>query len=75
MSRKRKDAVSLYVAGMYYSTISAAAIETGITAVGIWKALKRSGGFPVVIKRVLVVTECWVTSRLYEIRVILGYEC
>ena len=42
----------------------AAQIETDISGVWMWKMLKASGDFPVVIKRQMVATERWVKRRI-----------
>jgi hypothetical protein len=43
-------------------------IETDISGVWIWKMLKASGGFPVVIKRQMVTTERWVKYRVHNLQ-------
>jgi hypothetical protein len=54
----------IFVAGIRYRSIFEAAIETDISSVWICKMLKASGGFPVLIKRTMVVTERWIYQRL-----------
>lgn len=54
----------IFIAGIRYKSIFEAQIETDISGVWIWKMLKASGGFPVVIKRQMVATECWIKRRI-----------
>jgi hypothetical protein len=54
----------IFVAGVRYKSIFEAWIETGISNVWIWKMLKASGGFPVVIRRQMVAPEHWVKRRV-----------
>ncbi|MDR0663655.1 MAG: hypothetical protein LBF80_06220 [Spirochaetaceae bacterium] len=42
----------------------AAAIETEISHVWMYKMFKSSGGYPVLIKRQMVATESWVRARV-----------
>jgi hypothetical protein len=57
-------ACPLFVAGVRYKSIFEASIETDISSVWIFKTLRLSGGFPVLIKRHMVATEHWVNSRV-----------
>jgi len=61
----RRGPVPLFVAGIYYPQISMVADVDGggISAVSIWKALKKSRGFPVIVRKALVATERWVVNR------------
>jgi hypothetical protein len=54
----------IFIAGIRYKSIFEAQIETDISGVWIWKMLKASGGFPVVIKRQMVATENWIKRRI-----------
>jgi hypothetical protein len=71
-----KSAHPVFIAGIKYSSLFQADIDSGIRAASIWKAMRRSGGGPVQItpingttkiitnrKSVLVVMEAWVTTR------------
>jgi hypothetical protein len=54
----------VFVAGVRYKSIFEAWIETGISNVWIWKMLKASDGFPVVIRRQMVAPEHRVKRRV-----------
>jgi hypothetical protein len=54
----------VYIAGIRYRSMFNAALESGISSVWIWKMLKVSDGFPVLIKRRMVATESWVRGRV-----------
>jgi hypothetical protein len=58
----------LFIAGIRYKSIFEAAIETNISSVWIFKMLKASGGFPVLIKRRMVATERWVRGRVKALK-------
>lgn len=58
----------VFIAGIRYKSIFEAMIETDISGVWMWKMLKASGGFPVVIKRQMVATERWVKRRVHNLR-------
>jgi hypothetical protein len=58
-----KTAHPVFIAGIKYSSLFEADLDSGIRAVSIWKGLKRSGGGPVQIRKALVVMEAWVTFR------------
>ena len=63
--------IPLFVGGIWYSQISHVADPSnggGISAVSIWKALKKSKGFPVIVRNALVATEHWVTDRRFMTR-------
>jgi hypothetical protein len=51
-----------------YKSIFEASIETDISSVWIFKTLKASGGFPVMIKRQMVATEHWVRGRVRALK-------
>jgi hypothetical protein len=53
----------VFIAGIRYRSVFAASVEAGISEVWILKTLKSSGGFPVVIKRLMVATEKWARER------------
>lgn len=65
-----RGAIPLYVAGIRYPQISLVAGPDGegISAVSIWKALKKSNGFPVIVRRALVATEYWLVGRRSAVR-------
>jgi hypothetical protein len=63
----RSPAHPVYVAGIKYRSLFHADIDSGIRSVSIWKALKKSGGEPVLIRRALVVSEAWVICRVAAI--------
>lgn len=54
----------VFVAGVRYKSMFAAAIETEISHVWICKMLKASRGYPVLIKRQMVATERWARARV-----------
>jgi hypothetical protein len=58
----------VFIAGIRYKSIFEAMIETDISAVWIWKMLKASGGFPVVIKQQMVATEHWIKHRINNLQ-------
>jgi hypothetical protein len=60
--------VPVFIAGIKYHSLFEAGIESGISSVGLWKALKKTSGGPVVIKKSFVVLESWVYARIEEIR-------
>ena len=70
MTAPRRGAVPLFVAGIWYPQISKVVGPDGegISPVSIWKALKKSQGFPVIVRKALVATEHWVLGRRYTIR-------
>jgi hypothetical protein len=53
----------VFIAGIKYPSLFDADLDSGIRSVSIWKALKRSGGYPVRVRGVLVALESWVSSR------------
>lgn len=55
--------VQLYISGRHYDSRFNAGIESGLSAVGIWKGLKRSNGDPVLIKNQIVITESWLNKQ------------
>jgi hypothetical protein len=58
----------VFVAGIRYRSVFEASIETDISGVWIWKTLKASDGFPVLIKRQMVATEQWVHGRVKALK-------
>ena len=70
VSVPRRGPIPIYVAGIWYPQISEVAEPEGggISAVSIWKALKKSGGFPVIVRKALVATERWVMDRRSDVR-------
>jgi len=60
----------VFVAGFRYGQISQIIYPDGegISAVSIWKALKKSEGFPVIVRKALVATENWIVDRRSSIR-------
>ncbi|GHV79162.1 hypothetical protein AGMMS49944_09530 [Spirochaetia bacterium] len=54
----------VFVAGIKYPSLFDADLDSGIRSVSIWKALKKSGGYPVQIRKALVIMESWVLSRI-----------
>jgi hypothetical protein len=58
------SAQPIFIAGVRYKSMFLAAIETDISTVWIYKMLKASRGFPVLIKRHMVATERWVQERV-----------
>jgi hypothetical protein len=54
----------VFVAGFKYPSLFDADLDSGIRSVSIWKALKKSGGYPVQIRKALVVMESWVSNRI-----------
>jgi len=59
----------VFVAGIKYISLFEASVETSISNVSFYKALKKSGGEPCKIKRNVVVLESWVTNRTKGIAV------
>jgi hypothetical protein len=58
----------VFIAGIKYRSLFDADLDSGIRSVSIWKALKKSGGGPVMIRGVLVVLESWVNGRIETIK-------
>jgi len=54
----------VFVAGIKYSSLFEASIETAISNVSLFKALKKSNGDPCKIKKNIVVLETWVINRI-----------
>lgn len=63
----RSPAHPVYVAGIKYRSLFDANLDSGIRSVSIWKALKKSGGEPVLIRNTLVVLEAWIVCRVAAI--------
>ena len=59
----------VFVAGIKYVSLFEASVETSISNVSFYKALKKSGGEPCKIKRNVVVLESWVINRMERIAV------
>ena len=59
----------VFVAGIKYISLFEASVETSISSVSFYKALKKSGGEPCKIKRNVVVLESWVINRMERIAV------
>jgi hypothetical protein len=57
----------IYVGGIRFKSTFVAGIENDISPVWIFKMLKASNGYPVLIKHTMVATERWVKSRIYQI--------
>lgn len=70
MQSSHRGPIPLFVAGIWYPQISLVAdIDGGgISGVSIWKALKKSGGFPVIVRKALVATEYWILNRRCLVR-------
>jgi hypothetical protein len=66
--RKTGRPFPVFIAGIHYRSVFEASIETGISGVWILKSLKSSGGFPVVIRRLMVVAEHWVNKTVRTVR-------
>jgi hypothetical protein len=64
----KTNPASVYIAGIKYRSLFDADLDSGIRSVSIWKALKRNGGGPVMIRGELVVLETWVNTRIKIIR-------
>ena len=54
----------VFVAGIKYPSLFEASIETSISNVAFFKALKKSRGDPCKIKKNIVVLEAWVINRV-----------
>jgi hypothetical protein len=54
----------VFVAGIKYRSIDAAAIETGISFQWLYENLKESDGAPVVVKNQCAVLDFWVQKRI-----------
>ena len=54
----------VFIGGVRYHSVFEAAFETDISTVWISKKLKASCGYPVLIKRHMVVTENWGLQRI-----------
>jgi hypothetical protein len=64
----KTNPASVYIAGIKYQSLFEADINSGIRSVSIWKALKKSGGGPVMIRGEMVVLETWVKTRIEVIK-------
>lgn len=63
-----KTAIPVFVGGIKYPSLFDASFDSGIHSVSIWKAVKRQGGGPVLIRKTLVVMESWVTGRTKNVK-------
>jgi hypothetical protein len=64
----RANPAAVFIAGIKYRSLFDADLDSGIRSVSIWKALKKSGGGPVMIREEMVVLEAWVNTRIEFIR-------
>jgi hypothetical protein len=64
----KTNPAAVFIAGIKYRSLFEADLDSGIRSVSIWKALKRSGGGPVMIRGEMVVLEAWITARIEFIR-------
>jgi hypothetical protein len=58
----------VFIAGIKYRSLFDADLDSGIRSVSIWKALKKSGGGPVMIRGEMVVLENWINTRIEVIK-------
>jgi hypothetical protein len=58
----------VFIAGIKYPSLFDADLDSGMRSVSIWKALKKSGGYPVQIREALVVLDSWVYARIKSIK-------
>jgi hypothetical protein len=63
-----KTANPVFVGGIKYPSLFDASYDSGIRSVSIWKAVKRQGGGPALIRGTLVVMESWVTGRTKNVK-------
>lgn len=70
MKRGKKEAV--YINGIFYKSFFFACTETGISSVGVWKALKKTNGNPTVIKKNFLTTESWIFQRKATLKMRYG---
>ena len=63
-----KTANPVFVGGIKYPSLFDASFDSGIRSVSIWKAIKRQGGGPVLVRNTLVVMESWVTTRASNVK-------
>ncbi|MDR3138447.1 MAG: hypothetical protein LBT95_02110 [Treponema sp.] len=64
----KTNPAAVYIAGIKYRSLFDADLDSGIRSVSIWKALKKTGGGPVMIRGEMVVLETWINTRLEIIR-------
>ncbi|MEL5718727.1 hypothetical protein [Treponema pedis] len=62
----------IFINGFLYSSFFKASIESGLSSVGLWKAFKKSNGYPVSIKKNLIATEAWMLLRKSVIKMEYG---
>ncbi|WP_444818592.1 hypothetical protein E4N82_10105 [Treponema denticola] len=53
----------VFINGFLYYSFFTASVESGLSSVGLWKALKKSDGLPVPVKKNLIATEAWTLNR------------
>jgi hypothetical protein len=63
----KTNPAAVFIAGIKYRSLFDADLDSGIRSVSIWKALKRSGGGPVMIRGEMIVLETWVNTRIRTI--------
>lgn len=63
-----KTARPVFIGGIKYPSLFDASYDSGIKSVSIWKAMRRHGGGPVLIRKTLVVMESWVTFRAENLK-------
>jgi hypothetical protein len=59
---------AVFIAGIKYQSLFEADVNSGIRSVSIWKALKKNGGGPVMIRGEMVVLETWINTRIEFIK-------
>jgi hypothetical protein len=64
----KTNPAAVFIAGIKYQSLFDADINSGIRSVSIWKALKKNGGGPVMIRGEMVVLEAWVNTRIKTIK-------
>jgi hypothetical protein len=64
----KANPASVFIAGIKYRSLFDADLDSGIRSVSIWKALKKSGGGPAMIRGEMVVLEAWINTRIEVIR-------
>jgi hypothetical protein len=58
----------IFIAGIKYRSVLKAAETLGITQPWLQRSLDASGGWPVIVKRQMVVPEAWVRRRVDALR-------
>lgn len=54
----------VFIAGIKYPSLFDADLDGGLRSVSIWKALKRSKGWPTIVSGAFVAMESWVVDRV-----------